>query len=90
MDMIAGLTRAVAEGLFLLVQIAMLVRAVTSWFPGGDESAIGLVAYTITEPVVLPVRRVLERFESVKNFPIDMSFFVAFLLVSMLATVLFP
>lgn len=90
MEMVIGLTRAIAEGLFMLVQVAMLVRAVTSWFPGGDESAIGMVSYTITEPVVIPVRRMLERFESVRNFPIDMSFFVAFLLVSMLSAVLFP
>ena len=90
MEMVIGLTQAVAEGVLLLVQIAMLVRAVVSWFPGGEDSVIGMVAYTITEPVVSPVRRILERFESVRNFPIDMSFFVAFLLVSMLSAVLFP
>jgi len=90
LEMVIGLTQAVAEGVLLLVQISMLVRAVVSWFPGGEDSTVGLVAYAITEPIVTPVRRIIERFESVRNFPIDMSFFVTFLLVTMIAAVLFP
>ncbi len=90
MEVFSEFVRIFADGIVTMIQIAMLVRAVTSWFPGGDESVIGIVAYTVTEPVVIPVRKVLERFESVRNFPIDMSFFAAFMLVSVLAAILFP
>lgn len=89
MELFIELIRAVADGLITLLQIAMLVRAVVSWFPGGEDSVIGFVAYTISEPAVLPVRKFLERFESIRNFPIDMSFFVTFLLVSMVTTIFF-
>lgn len=89
MELFIELIRAVADGLITLLQIAMLVRAVVSWFPGGEDSVIGYVAYTISEPVVLPVRKFLEKFESIRNFPIDMSFFVTFLLVSMVTTIFF-
>ncbi|MBE6708670.1 MAG: YggT family protein [Ruminococcaceae bacterium] len=89
MELFIELIRGVADGIVTLLQIAMLVRAVVSWFPGGEDSVIGFVAYTISEPVVIPVRKVLEKFESVRNFPIDMSFFVAFMLVSIMSSVFF-
>ena len=74
----------------MVLQIAMLVRAVLSWFPGGDGNIISDIAYAITEPVIIPVRAFLERFESVKNFPIDMSFFVTFMIISLISSLLFP
>ncbi len=89
MELFIELIRGVADGLVTLLQIAMLVRAVVSWFPGGEDSVIGFVAYTISEPVVLPVRKFLEKFESIRNFPIDMSFFITFFLVTMVASVFF-
>ena len=89
MELFIELVRGIADGLITLLQIAMLVRAITSWFPGGEDSVIGFVAYTISEPVVIPVRKFLEKFESIRNFPIDMSFFVAFMLVSVVSSLLF-
>lgn len=90
MEIFAEFVRVFAEGIVTMLQIAMFVRAVMSWFPGGSDSVIGTVAYTVTEPLVIPVRKLLDRFESVKNFPIDMSFFVTFLLLSIIASLLFP
>lgn len=90
MEIFVALVKAFADGILMVLQIAMLVRAVLSWFPGGDGNIIGDIAYSITEPVIIPVRRFLERFESVKNFPIDMSFFVTFMIISMISAVLFP
>lgn len=89
MEVFAEFVRIFADGIVTMIQIAMLVRAVTSWFPGGDESIIGIVAYTVTEPVVIPVRKLLERSETVKNFPLDMSFFATFMLLSVISTIMF-
>ncbi len=89
MEIVVALVKALADGILMVIQIALLVRAVMSWFPIG-ENILSDIAYTITEPLIIPVRRVLERFEAVRNFPIDISFFVTFLLVSMLSAVLFP
>lgn len=89
MEIVVALVKALADGILMLVQIALLVRAVMSWFPIGDN-ILSDIAYSITEPIIIPVRRVLERFEAVRNFPIDIAFFVTFMLVSILSTVLFP
>jgi YggT family protein len=43
-------------------QIALLVRAILSWFPVRRGSAVGqvaMVAQKLTEPVLAPIRRAL-------------------------------
>ena len=66
---------------------AMLLRAILSWFDtgrGGFLSALTGILTMITEPVVMPVRFLLSRFPSVNNMPVDLSFFIAFILLSLL------
>ncbi len=87
MELLIVITRCLADGILMAVQIAMLVRAVASWFPIG-ENIITDVAYAVTEPLIIPVRRMLEHFETVRNFPIDIAFFVTFMIVSLLSTLL--
>ena len=89
MEVFVELIKSMADGILMVLQIAMLVRAVMSWFPMSDN-IVSDIAYTITEPVVIPVRNLLDRFESVRNFPIDLSFFVTFMIISLLSAVLFP
>ena len=77
--------------LFLLceaVQLLMLVRAVMSWFPPADGRGgpIRNFIYTLTEIFVMPVRALLDRFEWSRRSPIDISFLVTFLLLSLLST----
>ena len=77
--------------LFLLceaVQLLMLVRAVMSWFPpaNGTGGPIRAFVYTLTELFIMPVRALLDRFEWTRRTPIDISFLVTFLLLSLLST----
>lgn len=77
--------------LFLLceaVQLLMLVRAVMSWFPPADGRGgpIRNFIYALTEIFVMPVRALLDRFEWSRRSPIDISFLVTFLLLSLLST----
>ena len=90
MEYFIELVKAFADGLLIALQLAMLVRAVMSWFPISEDSAVAGFLYTVTEPVIMPVRRFLERFESLRNFPLDISFFVTFLLISAAQALLFP
>src|SRR2546421_11022230 len=63
-------------GIYLLV---LVVRAILSWFPLSPGSAIAPVAhflYTITEPVLAPLRRVIP---AVGGF--DLSFIVLFFII---------
>lgn len=63
------------------VNIAMLIRAVTSWMPGLDGAWLDMV-YMITEPVVAPVRAFFDLFPVFRNSPIDFSFLISFMLLN--------
>ncbi len=73
--------------LLSVIQLAMLVRAILSWFPM-EESRFSNFLYGITEPVIYPVRALFIRMNWFQQSPLDMSFMVTFLLLSLLTTVL--
>ena len=65
--------------ILLLLQLYLLIlvgRAVMSWFPlrsGGVAASVNSTLFTLTEPVLRPVRRVVPR-----TGMIDLSFMVVF------------
>ena len=69
------------------IQLAMLVRAILSWFPI-DSNRFTDFLYGITEPLIYPIRRLFERLNWFQNMPIDMSFMVAYLLIWLLLMLL--
>lgn len=70
------------------LQMLMFVRAILSWLPIDDDSPLFAVIYHITEIVIAPVRAILERSEALASLPIDMSFFVTFMLLSFIQSIL--
>lgn len=70
------------------LELAMLVRAVLSWFPIDEESVILQILYAITEPVIFPIRALLNRLGWFQDLPIDMSFFLTFILLSVIRMLL--
>ncbi len=44
---------------FTVLTFAIIGRALLSWFDPGFKTAIGQIIYSITEPIVGPIRRVL-------------------------------
>ena len=77
---VAGL----ASALLSVMQVAMLIRAILSWFPQAADSAFGDLSATVTEPVVAPIRALADRFGWFRNSPIDFSFMIAYLLIFLL------
>lgn len=73
--------------LLLGVQIAMMLRAILSWFPLDSNKFVDFL-YTITEPFIVPIRLLFEKLGWFQNLPIDISFMVAYLLLSVLSFVL--
>ena len=67
-----------------MLQFLMLARAILSWLPIEDDNPIVSFLYGVTEPVIMPVRAVLDRLGLVEGMPIDMSFFITFILLSVL------
>ena len=66
------------------LQLLMLIRAIMSWFPVDEDSAFMRFVFMATEPVIMPVRLLFSHFGWFEGLPIDMSFFVTFLLLSIL------
>lgn len=75
--------------IFLTVEeFLFLARAITSWLFMADDGIIPNFLYAVTEPLILPARAVLNRFESVQNLPIDIPFMVTIILMSVLQIML--
>lgn len=68
--------------LVIALDVAMLLRAVFSLLGFDEETVIGALLYYVTEPVVMPVRALLEHFGWFQGLPIDMSFLFASLLLN--------
>ena len=63
------------------VQLAMLLRAVLSWFMM-DSNRFTDFLYGITEPFIYPIRLLFERMGWFQNLPLDISFLVTYVLLS--------
>ena len=62
--------------LLTVVQFAMLIRAILSWFPIDNRFVDFL--HAITEPFIVPVRLLFEKMNWFSGLPIDVSFFVTY------------
>lgn len=85
MNEFAYIVIRIAVILIWVLQAAMFVRAILSWIPGSDENKFGDFLYALTEPVIAPVRAVLDRIPLFQGFPVDMSFLITYLLLSVLS-----
>ena len=87
LDNLLFLAKAVIYTAIGALQMAMFARAILSWFPGVGGRFEEFL-YTITEPFIEPVRMLLDRFESIAGLPIDISFLVTFILLSLIQSML--
>ena len=76
------------ELLLALVSLAMMARAIMPFFFDVEENRIYLIACFITEPLIAPVRLILVRLNIGQNSPIDWAFFVTYLIVCMVESML--
>ena len=67
-----------------VLQFLMMGRAIISWLPINEDNPIVTFLYAVTEPVIMPVRALLNRLGLFEGMPIDMSFFITFILLSVL------
>ena len=70
-----------------MIEICMLLRAILSFFVD-QESVILTFCIAVTEPVILPFRAMLSRFESLERIPFDIPFIVAYFALAILGGVL--
>ncbi|MBO7148802.1 MAG: YggT family protein [Clostridia bacterium] len=78
----------IIDVLLSVVLMLMFLRAILSWLPLSDDNPIEEFAYRVTEPFILPVRLFVERSDTLSSLPIDISFFISFILLSIAADLL--
>ena len=84
---ISNAVAMVCVALIDLITLAMSVRAVMSWIV--DESnAIHGFFISITEPFIIPVRKLFDRFSIGRGMSIDMPFMTTLLLLIIVKTIL--
>lgn len=88
MDIFISIFIGTAQALLSVLEICMLLRAILSWLPIKEDNPILLFVHMVTEPIVIPVRALFEKMGWFQNSPIDISFLVAYLLLSVVGTVL--
>jgi YggT family protein len=77
-----GVLRLLVYWGFTLLQIAILVRVIASWLPMGPFSPWVRWAFTLSEPLLRPLRRVIPPFRSIDITPI-IAFFALSILESL-------
>ena len=71
--------------LLYVFDLLLIVRAICSWVPSFRESMVYRLSFSVTEPILRPVRDMLFRIEWVRRCPIDLSFLVVIILVNALS-----
>ena len=74
--------------IIIVLELMMMARAILSWLPIDEDNPIINFLYAVTEPVIMPVRSVIDYFGWFQGMPIDMSFFITFILLSILEMIL--
>lgn len=60
-----------------IISFAMMIRALLSFFTDGTGKFTQFL-YVITEPVIMPIRKLLVKMNWLQDSPIDFSFTLAF------------
>ena len=74
--------------LLYALQFLMFGRAVMSWFSPDEDNKLAQFLFMTTEPLVYPIRQLLNKIEFFSNMPIDMSFVVAMVVLMVFTTLL--
>jgi len=88
MGLFVALLRGTVQALLSVVQLCFLVRALLSWFPIREDNPFLTLTAMVTDPFIMPVRALFDRFGWFRNVPIDVPFFVSFLLVNAIGSTL--
>ncbi len=70
------------------LSLAILIRVILFWIPLEDDNKFDAFFYAITEPVIMPMRRLLDRFEAISMIPMDIPLLLTAVIISGLSTVL--
>ena len=70
-----------------VISVAMFLRVILQFFASEDNKLV-LFCYGITEPFIIPVRVLLEKMNVGQDSPLDIPFFVTYLILAVLQMIL--
>lgn len=70
------------------VSLAMTIRALLSWFDIGEDSKFMRLIYGLTEPAIIPLRKLFYKMNWFQELPIDMSFTFTWLILTVIEIIL--
>ena len=70
------------------LELLMFLRAIMSWFFADESNKLYSFAISVTEPIIAPIRYLLEKFDFIRGLPIDISFIVTFILLNVIQNLL--
>ena len=79
---------AVVRGILRAYQVIMFADAIISWIPDLHGSKIHVFLNALVEPVLAPVRRLLFRVQGQSAIPIDLSFIIVYLIISVIVHII--
>ena len=88
MNLVVSLLIGTVQALISVVEVCFLLRAILSWLPLSDSNPFVTFTAMVTEPIIMPIRALFDRFGWFRDFPLDMPFFVAFILVNVVSSLL--
>jgi len=85
---VVTIIKNIALALLGALDIALLASAILSWIDPMADGPIASFLYAVTEPVILPFRKLFEKLNWFVGSPIDMPFLFAVFTVLLLQTIL--
>ena len=82
-DVVIAVIVETVRVLLLVIQFAMMARAILSWFPIESNKLTQLLD-AITEPLIYPIRKLFEKMNWFQDIPLDMSFMATYLILVIL------
>ncbi len=80
----------IAQGLcyfYYLLTFAIFIRCLLSWFPIGNGNVIIRILNAVTEPILGPIRRLVNK-SPIGGFMIDFSPIIAFIILQIIFQIL--
>ena len=71
-----------------LLKLALCVYAVTSWLPLEDDNKFVVLLEGLCAPVLYPARLLVEKSETLSSLPVDISFLITYIGLSIIGAFL--
>lgn len=73
--------------LLTVLYFAIFVRVILSWLPLDEDGPFVSFVYLVTDPIILPIRALLDRTGLFENSPLDFSTLIAMVVLMLLQAV---